>query len=335
MGTGIVQQVIEAQQAAGIKAVWKTAAKGGRTPVEGNLHLKLGKQQLTLPAEVKKNITPALLPALHEQKKELGNLLILTGELGPREAKQLRDMGIFYLDRAGNAFISQDSIYIHIEGKKTAAALSKETRAFSKGGLTVIFQLFLQDHLLGATMREMAGEAGVSLDTVHKTITALKRLRYIAEQGRNRYIWINKKELLDRWVTEYDTRLRPGQFVHRFDFIDDKDFDNWQKIKFRDPLTCWGAEPAADMLTGNVKPGELRIYTYEDNMELVQRYRMMPKKAGAVAVYRRFWPKQPAEHHTAPALLVYADLVGMGERRHIETAQKIYERYLQDQFQAT
>ena len=98
-------------------------------------------------------------------------------------------------------------------------------------------------------------------------------------------------------------------------------------------MTCWGAEPAGELLTNNLKPAELTLYTLENEMQLVRNYRIVPKQTGAIVVYRRFWPANEQEKKFAPPLLVYTDLVNTGERRNIEIAQKIFNEYLKDKFQ--
>lgn len=64
-------------------------------------------------------------------------------------------------------------------------------------------------------------------------------------------------------------------------------------------------------------------------MELVRNYRIVPKKAGAIVVYKQFWPTQEKDPIFAPPLLVYTDLGNTGKRRNIETAQRIFNKYLQ------
>ena len=49
-------------------------------------------------------------------------------------------------------------------------------------------------------------------------------------------------------------------------------------------------------------------------------------------VYQKFWQDEEANHDTVPPLLVYVDLMNTGDRRCIETAQKIYDAQLQSYF---
>lgn len=68
----------------------------------------------------------------------------------------------------------------------------------------------------------------------------------------------------------------------------------------------------------------------EKRNELIKNYRFVPDENGNVKVYQKFWQYEEKENKVVPPLLVYADLINTGDRRCIETAQKIYEKYLQD-----
>jgi hypothetical protein len=50
-----------------------------------------------------------------------------------------------------------------------------------------------------------------------------------------------------------------------------------------------------------------------------------------VYVYKKFW-KDADEivKNAAPPILVYADLINTGNKRCIETAQNLYEKYLKN-----
>ena len=330
----IINKVLRAfTDRVGMKATWKKApAKMRGLELDGYVQFRVGKHTLEMPAEIKNRVTAATLPQLQAKKQKLGKLLLLANIIMPRDQQRLKALGIFFMDGAGNVFIQQDGFFVHAEGRKIQQPVITDARAFSKGGLKVIFQFFLHEELVNRTIREIAVKTEVSLDTVHKTINALKAMGYLLQATQKQLAWDNKKELLTHWINEYDRRLKPGLFISRFDFLHDQDYDRWKQVKLEQPYTCWGGEPAAELLTGNLKPGEWTMYTTETEMNLVKRYRVMPKKAGVIVAYKRFWPRQDKEPKFAPPLLVYADLVNTGERRNIETAQRIFDEYLKDKF---
>lgn len=82
------------------------------------------------------------------------------------------------------------------------------------------------------------------LPDLHRRKEKLKNLIVLAD-----YMMPKEQEQLKK-------SLKPGLFMHRFDFLHEEDFDQWKQLKFKNELTCWGAEPAGELLTNNLKPIE-------------------------------------------------------------------------------
>ena len=61
-------------------------------------------------------------------------------------------------------------------------------------------------------------------------------------------------------------------------------------------------------------------------------YRLIPDEKGNVQVYKKFWHTDDDNTNAVPPLLAYTDLVNTNDRRCMETAQKIYDAFLQNQF---
>jgi hypothetical protein len=106
-----------------------------------------------------------------------------------------------------------------------------------------------------------------------------------------------------------------------------------QKILLKDQKTFWGGEPAGDLYTNYLKPEIFTLYTTETRNELIKNYRIIPDPMGNIQVYKKFWTFTEANDHVVPPLLAYTDLMNTGDRRCIETANKIYEQILQNKFE--
>jgi hypothetical protein len=76
----------------------------------------------------------------------------------------------------------------------------------------------------------------------------------------------------------------------------------------------------------------LTIYTTETRGDLMKNYHLVPDNNGNVKVFKKFWEMEEMESNIVHPLLAYADLINEGDRRCTETAQKIYDEYLQDKF---
>lgn len=58
--------------------------------------------------------------------------------------------------------------------------------------------------------------------------------------------------------------------------------------------------------------------------------RLFPDPEGEIEVYETFWEIEPEVEKCVPPLLVYADLIINEDKRSIETANIIYEKYLKE-----
>jgi len=108
---------------------------------------------------------------------------------------------------------------------------------------------------------------------------------------------------------------------------------NWKEIRLDDKTTWWGGEPAGDMLTNYLRPGELTLYTTKTRNELMKDLRLIPDPNGDVTVFTAFWnvDKQENKQHVHP-LLVYTDLMNTADSRCHETAQLIWDKYFRNEF---
>lgn len=176
---------------------------------------------------------------------------------------------------------------------------------------------------------EIIGEAVKRIMKVNipQVIDGLKETGYLLRLDRKKYLWEDRNDLMDRWISEYATRLKPKLLRGRFKVKRD-----WKTIQLNTRYTVWGGEPAGNLLTKHLRPEELILYTQETNQEIMKRYKLMPENNGELIVYDWFWNEwyqDKTQPSTAPPFLVYADLKIKNERRCHETAQLIFDEYIQ------
>jgi hypothetical protein len=174
---------------------------------------------------------------------------------------------------------------------------------------------------INLTQRELAEKANVGLGNIPQVIEGLKATGFLQALNNKTYVWENIETLVDRWVAEYATILKPKLLKEKYTLK-----GNWQEIAFDNTHTFWGGEPAADIITNHLRPEKFLIYTRENRMELMKKYRLMPDKNGEIEVLEMFWKQERG--NTVPPLLVYADLILEGGKRNKETAEKIYNEYI-------
>ncbi len=307
------------QQTTGIQGTLKEHG-----PLDGILEMALNDRNYSFIAEVKMEIRPHQVHEVERFHNKYDHFILIASRIFPKVKEELRFKGIAYLEANGNIFIEKENIFIYVDTQKPInTEKEKGNRAFTKTGLKVLFHLLQHKDHINLTQRELAEKAGVGLGNIPQVIKGLKKTGYLIPLNNREYVWEKRIELLERWVKEYDTTLKPTLKEERYTYS-----GNWNELQFNTNLTVWGGEPAADILTNYLRPGKLILYTRENRANLMKNYRLIPTQEGILEVFEMFW-KPVANQRTAPAILVYADLLLEGGKRNKETAEMIFNEYIQ------
>lgn len=305
-----------------------------KTRYDAIMQLNRGGGCVTLSVEVKRSGKQIVWGKLLNQLDGAENPTLLTDYVNSGLGKKLRTQGINYVDAAGNAYLKIDTaglpFLVWIEGQKPVRHIEeKADHAFTKAGLRVTYWLLTHPEQVNETMRTLAQAVGVSLETVHRARASLQQRGFLLELSKNEWQLTNRKNLLDKWIDAYVTRLQPGLLRGRYRLLKNESMADWEKQPIDAPLTQWGGEPAADGLTDFLRPATWIIYTREATQTIMKQLRLLPDpENGPVRIYEKFWPDDEPGPLVHP-LLVYADLLSSPDARNHEVAQKLYETYVQ------
>lgn len=297
----------------------------GKVGTDATLRLRHGGQETTYHVEVKRLLRPAMLGAVLAQMQKLPEPgLLVTDYVTPPMAERLREEGVQFIDAAGNAYLDRPPLLVWVKGQQPAdmpKSGDMRGRAFQVTGLKVLFALLCKPELVDQPYREIATLAGVAHGTVGWVMPELPRLGFVGTlHGRRRML--NGPRLLQQWVEAYAQRLRPKLQLER-----------WQADKLGwtatvDPTRydmLLGGEPAARRLTRHLRPGTATFYVAKPNPQLMIDQRMRPDPKGNVEIMRRFWNFDGETPGQVPDVLVYADLLAIGDERCRETAKEMYD----------
>jgi len=246
-------------------------------------------------------------------------------------ARRCRDLGLAFIDTAGNAYLDGRGLLVWVAGQKRLAELrQRRFRALKPAGLRITFAVLCHPELIGTNYREMARAADVALGTVGPAIEDLKERGFLRGTGGAARRILDPRRLLEEWVTHYHTTLRPKLHPRRFD----ADTDSLAKADLESYGAYWGGEVAADKLTHALKPATFTIYAGEPLAGLVAGQRLRARAGGPVEILDVFWYFAPEPGHpdVAPPLLAYADLLATRDGRNIEAANLVYERFIEPAF---
>lgn len=259
-------------------------------------------------------------------------LLLVARYISPNIVEQLAVNGISCMDCAGNChirYMKNDSMIFQLvnKGEKNPYANEKAYPIFQEAGLKVIFYLLQDSSNIGKPYREIQDATKVSLGAIKNIFNVLSDRNFMLMKGKKRLLK-NKKELLDLWVENYNQVLKPKLLMGRLAFRTNEQRNKWLAMELPEGM-YWGGEGAAHMVDNYLEPGAFDIYTDVPTAYLMKTGFVKQDANGEIKVYRKFW-KWETENHLVPLILVYADLMGSGNSRCLEAANRLMEYGLND-----
>lgn len=280
----------------------------------------------------KKNAKNANYGTIKSALKDINhskNNIVIADYLTKKTAKELQQNSINYLDTSGNAFIKTDNFFVSIEGKKTKInKKTNQTRAFQEAGLKLLLLLISNPETLQFSYRELAEKTAIALGSVSNIFKELEENHYLLKT-KNKRVLKNQDEIIERWVIAYNELLKPRSFRKKMRALGNE-FNVNNIITNSDVKLYFGGEPAGQLLTGHLKPQDYIIYSNEETSRVAKELKLVPDETGSIELYNKFWTDNLhlKNEYTAPPLVVYADLLGTGNNRNIETAKIILENGL-------
>lgn len=285
---------------------------------------------------VKESITKTTLnPTLATMQVMKGNkqqVLLITQYINPQLSAELTSKGINYLDCVGNClfrYTKKGSLIFQIsnQGRKKTEQKIKKYPVFQDAGLKVVFYLLQDIGNIKKPYREIKEQTGVSLGSVKNVLDELARRGFVYETKNGRIIK-DKKQLLDLWVSNYNETLKPKLFLGNMAFRTEDKRNQWDNMKLPQGM-AWGGEPASNLMNGYLQPGSFDIYTELPAAHLMRTGAVKQDANGEIHLYNKFWAWKTNDGKV-PAILIYADLMGSGNSRCLEVAQRIFEDELKD-----
>jgi len=304
---------------------------------EGGI-INIGKKPgIGLGAEIKNEIREAQIPVLMNQMKKHNGKFILVSRYIPGPVKdRLKSEGVNYLETSGNCFISNGQLFVYINDQKvTPQRETGKSVLWNAAGLKFVFAVLQNPDILNQSYREIANAAGVALGTIGKLIENLKSENFLKEGKKNgdTILFLERKdELITRWVTLYNTTLRPKQLIGRFKAVGNTTVNGLTLP----PGLFWGGEPAGAKLTKFLRPEKFTLYSALEKLHVIKMLKLVPDTDGNIELLNIFWnsetidnEKNVAEMQIAPPLIVYADLLGSYDSRNYEIAERIKSKYFE------
>lgn len=260
--------------------------------------------------------------------------LLVADYINPVMAQKLKDHNVQFIDTAGNAYLNQLPLFIWVTGKKPQHQPARH-KAFNIPMLKIIYCALLDDTLLNTPYRNIANTADVALGAVGDALDQLKAQGFVkgTPHAKN-WKLDNREKLLQKWVEQFPDKVLAKHHAGIF-IADDPQW--WETFDLQTVDGYWGGEVAGAQLTGYLKPKTASLYLPEDQVRpLLQTARLRKpqpwelQEAGIVDIYTLVLDPPVNDKRTVHPLLVYTELMATDDARNMETAQKIYDQYINE-----
>lgn len=259
--------------------------------------------------------------------------LIATRHVTPAVARALRDSGLWFLDDAGNCYISAPGLHVDIRGRRPRPHESISQRKRTPRSLVtprrsqVICMLLAAPRLASAPLRSIAVHSGVSLGMAKSTVDALITVGFLSERGQHRTLH-RSAELLDMWANSFPTGLGQDLMVMKA---------RGAGLPLAAPdgygLAVSGESAVPEYLR---HADSLTVYLDPDDhgrvpIPILRENKWRTDEQGDVTIRRRFWNltgKASTGVEKAPLPLIYVDLLSDGDARLQDIASLLRKQIL-------
>ncbi|HEX7037303.1 MAG TPA: type IV toxin-antitoxin system AbiEi family antitoxin [Pseudomonadales bacterium] len=284
-------------------------------------------------AEVKAWAQHVPLGAIVDMVKRYPNGMLVADYVNPKMAERLRNLDVQFFDTAGNAFIRTPYHHIWVKGNRKAGVPTRlgrprKRRAFTATGLKVTYALLRRPDLIDEPYRVIAATADVALGTVGQVIDDLAAagLLIVERNGKRRLVRL--EALLETWVERYPAALRPKL---QLGYFQAPQADWWIDFPITEFGGLWAGEIAGAYYTHYLQPVVATIYMPKEKLNaLIAKARLRrlvepTYEAKMVEILAPFWDRGGNEGMYVHPILAYADLIGTGDARNLEVAQKLFD----------
>ncbi|MDB9529376.1 type IV toxin-antitoxin system AbiEi family antitoxin [Oscillatoria sp. CS-180] len=317
---------------------------------DGKLIINTSSERVDYVCEIKTGLTNDVVEQVTEYFLNLGRRLkhnerplLITRGLSNLVVEQLLKRNVEFIDIDGSIYLNSSKFYVLVRNQIHKENTSKSLE-ITAASLQVIYALLSQPKIFkqGYDFDEEVGcISGVTPKTVKNTLKKLQDLDYITYR-HGRYEIVDYVRLLERWELGYSERLRAKLTLGIFAPIGNIGFsevaDKIEEYAERYDYLI-GGELAASIMTEYLRPisATLHLSNNFDSRELAVNLKLKPDLEGSITFLQTFGHVKYHQNDLGKfqqtlinPLFIHAELMRTGNSRLKETAELIYDRYIEE-----
>lgn len=316
---------------------------------DGKLTINTSNKIVHYVCEIKAGLTNDVIEQVTEYISTLGKRLkhqerplLITRGLSNLVVDRLLNNNIEFIDVDGNIYLNSPEIYVLVRNQSSKESINKSLE-ITAAALQVIYALLSQPTLIAREndFDEISYISGVTPKTTKSTLQKLIELNYLTYR-KGRFKIVDYVKLFERWELGYSEKLRAKLLLGTFTPIGKVGFS-----EIRDEIKEYaekyeyliGGELAASFMTEYLRPISATLHLSKNSYhrQIAVKLKLKPDPSGNIAFLQTFGHPEYQRHELGEfrqnlvnPLLIHAELVRTGNSRLKETAQLIYNKYIEE-----
>jgi hypothetical protein len=167
--------------------VLQTAIRKKEKTIDTEIELRTGTQRTHFFVEQKNEIRDGMLPDIIRQMHPKKNWLLACQYIPGPAKETLREMGVNYIEAAGNCFIRAEGLFFFVNDQAmTAYRLVREGKIWNPAGLKFLFAILQWPALLNLPQRRLAITADVALGNIGPFMDELEENGFLARGKKDK-----------------------------------------------------------------------------------------------------------------------------------------------------
>jgi len=320
---------------------------------DGELIIGTSNKTANYVCEIKTGITNDIVEQVAEYFANLGKRLngkqrplLVTRNLSSLVIDKLLERNIEFIDVDGNVYLNNSEIYLAVRNQTSKENINKSLEITALVLQVIYFilkdpSIIANDEVNGSYEKIycLLG-SDISAKTVKNTLEKLEKLDYIKRTSKG-YEIIDYVKLFERWELGYAERLHSKLLIGKFRYVGSRNFSDIEdgiKLGASKYGYLIGGELAASIMTQYIRPvgATLHIPKHYPHLPLAVILKLKPDPDGNIEIHERFDEQNdrpdPNENlnNLINPLLIHAELVRTGDSRLKETAQLIFDKYIEE-----
>ena len=320
---------------------------------DGELIISTSNKTANYICEIKTGITNDIVEQVAEYFTNLSKRLngkqrplLVTRNLSNLVIDQLLERNIEFVDVDGNIYLNSSDIYIAVRNQISKENINKSLE-ITASALQVVYFILKDPSIIASDGSNgnywkidchLVG--GITPKTVKNTLEKLEKLDYIKRTSKG-YEIIDYVKLFERWELGYSKSLHSKLLIGKFRHIGSRNFTEIEdriKLDAHKDGYLIGGELAASIMTQYLRPVGATLYIRKEfnYLQLAVDLGLKPDPDGNIEFHQIFDKQHDLFDHNGELnnlinpLLVHAELVRTGDSRLKETAQLIFDKYIEE-----